>query len=50
MSRSIRGMTETDDGANYISEKNGLHEQPVILRSATNRALRTRQKMLIRPH
>ena len=32
--------------ARSISEKNGLHEQPVIRRSATNMAFATRQKIL----
>jgi hypothetical protein len=32
--------------ARSISEKNGLHEQPVIRRGATNMAFATRQKIL----
>jgi hypothetical protein len=32
--------------ARSISEKNGLHEQPVIRRSATNMAFTTGQKIL----
>jgi hypothetical protein len=44
MSEPLRKIAPWD--ARSISEKNGLYEQPVIRRSATNMAFSTRQKIL----